>query len=264
MENGFHPGVSFPDYLAIDAVSASFINAYRRHPRRARYGNREQSTAMQLGTMAHAAILEPDVFRRRYLPTDLPRRGTKLWAEAEAEAEAAGAELVKLQDYNEAVAIAHAVHSHPTLGPLLADCPDRELTAYHDGKRCRFDACNRETGLILDIKRTADARRFSSKAANLGYVRQAAWYSWIMAELADVQPRFLFGVVDVIDGIPDVMVYEPAPDDIQIALEECKDTWYDIQECYRTGTWPGYPVGITPLDMPAWYYASIDDSEGWE
>ena len=176
---GVVDGLPFDEYLSITAASASALKVLAACP--AKLGTEsEQTAAMRMGSLTHCAILEPDALERRYVATDLGRRGTKAW-DAETQA-AGGRELIKRDEWETALAMRDAVHAHPTARALLDGAVTELTLVWEDddtGLLCkgRLDA-HSPLGGPIDIKTAADASPHGWKrnAEKLMYHIQAAHY----------------------------------------------------------------------------------------
>ena len=92
LADGIHRDVSFENYLKEDRVSKSLLwDTFDRSPAHARQG-KEESNAMKVGTATHCVLLEPDMFRTRFVRGPDDRRGNK-WKDAVAMAAADGRDL---------------------------------------------------------------------------------------------------------------------------------------------------------------------------
>lgn len=200
---GIYDGLPFDLYLAIAAASSSALKTLAICP--AKLGiEREQSAAMRLGSLTHCVLLEPGEMLRRYAPTSIDRRGTKAWV-AEEEA-AGGRELVKRDEWDEAIAMCDAVRRHPVARTLLSGAATERTLIWADpetGVRCkaRLDA-HSPAGCPLDVKTAADGSPYAwhKAAIRCGYYLQAAHYLAGCCAL---------GLPD--DGMPFIVIEKSAP-----------------------------------------------------
>lgn len=115
---GLYDGVVDYRYHNSAGISVSSLKVFAKAPAKLKAGPvKEETAAMQMGSLVHTAILEPQLLEARYKPTDLDRRGTKAWDLAEEGA--GGRELIKREDWDAARRMRDAAHAHPTAAELL-------------------------------------------------------------------------------------------------------------------------------------------------
>lgn len=208
-------GMSFEDYQKEPGLNFSTakeaLSCPIKYLDRKENQTTETTPAMELGTLTHAALLEPGRWRNGiYKAPDGIRRGTKAWKEIEL---AAGSKkIVKAADYDRAVAMAESVRSSEDAefylesqwyAPWLSE-EKRDILKYdhtvdtinslnevsifwtdpRTGLKLkgRIDclSCQDEELLVVDLKTSADAspRAMENKlcSAPYHYLLQMAWY----------------------------------------------------------------------------------------
>jgi PDDEXK-like domain of unknown function (DUF3799) len=65
---GVHYGLSFEEYLSIDAINKSGLDALARSPMHFRAAQDKDTAAKAFGRAIHCAVLEPEEFDKRYAP----------------------------------------------------------------------------------------------------------------------------------------------------------------------------------------------------
>lgn len=221
---------------------------------------RAETAAMRLGTMAHLAVLEPELFAGVVVAPKVDRRtkeGKAAWAAWEIES--AGKAVATGDELAQASAIAAAVQSHPAAAALLSGA-EREVSAEWidpaHGVRCRarFDALSRERGIIVDLKTTEDAREseFSRSIAKWGYHTQAAHYLEAYRAAYGEHARAYVWIVAEKAAPYGVRVYTASPDLIARGNADRDRAIETLAECLREDKWPGYPVEISEIDLPGW------------
>jgi exodeoxyribonuclease VIII len=254
------------DYRAAVGVNSSSLKHALRslaHYRHAVDHPKPSSAAMRFGTLVHTLVLQPATFNATVavMPEDAPTRQSKAgkeWHEAFA-AEAAGKLIVTVQDVIEATAAANAIFSHDIAAGLLEDCEHREASIFWTDEtsglpcKARADALSDDCRVLLDLKTTPDAREdeFARSAWSYGYHTQAAHYVDGVLHACDVQPLYAWIVVES-EPPHGVAVYSASPSLLNIGREDCDAALAAIAEATRSGRWPGYPVNIKPLTLPAW------------
>ena len=282
MKPGIYPNLSFREYVAIPALNFSTLKHMRRSPAHARELSlhpKESTTAQVRGSALHAAVLEPDTFRKRFgygpEPEDglsvnkdgtLSRRGAqekRLWAAWELEHPRV--EMIPLGDFTACEAIAEKAAAHPVLGAMLRDPKaKRELTVVweSDGAPCkaRLDlfATYRGWSYVVDIKSTegdgfhsAERDSFSRGIATYQYGLQAAWYLDALAAHAPAKRRFVWAAMEF-ERPYEMALHEPTDEllsESRARIHEYKRQWI---ECEASGVWPGYGTDIDYIDVPKW------------
>ena len=254
---GIYDGLPFDEYLKIPAVSVSGLKIIADCP--AKFGvEREQSAAMRIGSLTHCAILEPEALERRYAATDLDRRGTKAWDEAERAA--GGRELVKRAEWDAALGMRDAVHRHPVARTLLSGAVTERTLVWQDEEtgimcRGRLDAMS-PIGCPVDVKTAADGSpsSFARQAARLRYHWQADYYLCGCMQLGLPADAFPFIVVE-----PDlpyiVSVYELSENDLLAGRQQYRSAMLRFAKLVvrPVREWPGYVENaITMINLPGW------------
>ncbi len=259
LADGIHRDASFENYLKQDRVSKSLLwDTFDRSPAHARQG-KEESNAMKIGTATHCVLLEPDMFRARFVRGPDDRRGNK-WKDALAVAASDGRDLLTAGDYDSALMLRDVVKDMAYIKKLTGNGAYREITACATDPdtglktRMRADAYVPGDGILIDLKTTADARPepFMRSVRNFGYHLQEAHYSrtWSLAGGASV--AFLFVVVEP-EAPFAVKIYELDPDTVaegEAIRQRAMATW---AECVAAGAWPSYSqepevIGLRKFD----------------
>lgn len=269
------------EYRAIDAINVSalvhmdrspahFIHAYR-HPTR--------SAAMDLGTLAHMAILEPRRFGSevvRGAPIN-PKTGepygrdTKAWSAFEAEHP--GKRFVTDAEAESIAAIQQAVWNHPVARKLLlADGPAEAVMQWTDkdtGVACKGrvdrlvqDAKGRVV-IAADLKTTTDASEhgISRTATRLQYAAKVAWYRWGIKETTgeDMPLPLVFVEVDAPHG---VNVWAMDDDWLDFGRQQFRRWLNEYAECASKNQWPGYESRELVIPAPKWMRSAAEMPSG--
>jgi len=282
MTPGIHLNISNEDYHAGPGISKSGLwTIATKTPAHYRFGERKDSAAFDLGTAAHLALLEPDLFHVKAIKGPADRRGNK-WKDAELHADANGWLLLTEGDYERAERIRDSGERNATLRDLrrgaLVEASGYAIDA-ETGMlcRCRPDAYNAAAGVILDLKTTPDGGReaFSRASANYGYHVQEAFYTdvWKSAARYPARPATFDGRAFEVDAFVFVVIEKTAPFLVSCyelspaAVDEGRETYKRALETYARcvgredskmlapdEAWPGYPEDPEPLDIPPWAY----------
>jgi hypothetical protein len=248
------------EYHAHEAVSRSFLwmldSETPAHAIWRRQNPGEPTLSMRLGTALHAAVLEPDLFKREFSVSDASRRTTVGKSVHAAYAEQ-GLKILKQDDYDNVLKMAAAVHRHPLFPVFLGEgAAELSLFAMHPIWevliKCRPDWVTPE-GIVVDVKTAVRAgpRAFRSAAYEHGYHLQAYMTQEVM-RLRGMEPQgFVFFVVENDDPHATAVYYadEEMLRDGQEVYARAVETY---SNCMKSGDWPAYPTELMPLTSPHW------------
>jgi hypothetical protein len=256
VQPGFYSGLSSEAYHSAEGISTSFLKTFARAPAKARYGKREETEALKLGTLIHCAVTEPEELPQRYAVTDLDRMGTKAWEEAERRA--GGRVLIKRPVWDEAHRIQDAVWRHPIARELLgAPGPVEDSFWWTDPEtqvlcRGRADKIATSMRVIVDLKSTENASRDAFRKTIEDY-----FYDWQSFRYQDgvshtpggfVPEAFVFLPIEKEEPYL-VAAYELMPDDMERARDQVREQMLRCAECLRTDVWPGYSETLEPIEL---------------
>lgn len=258
-------------YRASPGLSISKLRRLARSPLHFMHEPEEQTSPMHLGVAAHCAVLEPARFKRDYVIWDrlseagnpCPRRGQH-WDRFQAEH--AGSEIVQPDEYQDALAIQHAVRSDKWASKYLQDgSPEVSMRWMMRGRLCRGrpDWLGMVDGKphIVGLKTAEDARlwRFSSAGERYGYHLAWAWYHDGYDLIQHVRPVMKEIVVE--SAPPHAVVVYHIPDEvIEQGREEYGRLLDELAECERANDWPGPAMGgELTYQRPAWTQNSSSD-----
>ena len=227
-----------------------------------------ESDAMRFGTLAHTAVLEPDLLDA-YVTLDAAKVGLKAdgtpaanpymtgaWKKAAAEVEASGGIPVALADMELALRMRDAVAAHPTAAALLMSTDgvseESVFTVDDDAvkHKARFD--RRIPGAIVDLKTTSSkpgAAALGRAVLDYGYDLSAAHYLEVAALTGLDAGAFAWVFVDKTPDGPRVTVAEP-----DAALLERGRVLRARALARAAGTLPAYEgaTGYLTLTCPPW------------
>lgn len=235
------------------------LHAKGEHPKLADTPTAKQSTAMDIGTAVHAALLQgKDVV----VPVDHTDFRTKAAREEREAARAYGMIALKRAEYERALEIVDAVNKQIGLfaetPPLLVDGKPEQTIVYTDrGVLCRvrIDHLRNDFTVIDDIKtegRSANPLDWERKTMfERAYHVQAEMYRRGVEALTGKKPAFRFIVVESLPPHA-VAVFSPSKRAYELASEQLDyalDTW---ARCLSTGEWPGYARRVHYISPPAY------------
>ena len=213
------------DYFDRPGISASMLKSMAQGWRQfeaeyiTRSAQRVETPALALGTAIHAALLEPDKFRRDYItcPEECSDRRTKAYKEWAADA---GDKIVLTQQDRTTIDRAcDACYSNPTIHQLLRLEGTAETEVYwtdeETGVDCKAKIDKLYSQLILDVKTTEDARpqAFAKTIGTFRYDLQSVHYM----QAANVD-AFVFLAVEKSEPFR-VRLYELCQTDLSDARE---------------------------------------------
>lgn len=263
---GVHQGLSFAEYLAIDAVNHSTLRLFARsaaHAHREITHPSEPTEAQDLGQAIHTAILEPGRFRKEFVVAPKVDRRTKEgkaeWAQFEAEHQ--GCTILKYEHWETCAGMLDAAWAHPTASAILDGRGSNEVVVIWKDEltgimcKARIDRLTTFAGatVIGDVKSTADAQEwaFARSAAKYGYHSQAAFYLDGLHTLAPMTRRFLTMAVEKPPPYC-AAVYEYGATSIEQGRQDYRKYLGQLAESMETGLWPGYEVEIKEIEVPNW------------
>lgn len=273
MKPGIYTHLSNNEYHASIGVSKSGLDLVRISTAKYQYKvlNRhieeDPGPAKVIGTAVHAAILEPELFKNRYIfqPRDMKRNTTagKL-AYANLLNISAGKVILKEDDYEKVVAISENAKKHEWVKKHLIDGYAERSVFWNDPDtgvlcKCRPDYYTQE--LIIDLKTTDDAGLDFIKSIELwGYHRQAAFYSDGMKEVQN-KKKFIFVALEK-DPPYEIGIYELDEDDFEIGRIEYKSALRKYLKCEEEKFWPGLPAEVQKIKLSEFYKNKVLIKEG--
>lgn len=265
------------EYAKLEGVSITRLKEIARSPLRYQYflsHDRPETKARALGTAAHTAVLEPERFLLDYAlwtskgddGKTKQRRGKK-WEEFKGAN--SDKRIIRIDEYNEAVAIRDAIRADPVAMKYLAmGRPEVAMTwtDAHAGTpaRGRIDWLTTVNGRpwLVDLKKTTsvDPTAFARDCARYDYHLQAAYYSDGYEANTGVTPGFAIVAVEESEPI-DVAVFVVPPDVLDIGRDEYRKLLEIYKECSAQNDWPGVGRGQElTLALPAWALPDDDDT----
>lgn len=253
-------------YSAIPAVTQSLLKQFKRSPAHARESMlhpKEPSEALNFGNAIHCAILEPDRFVEDYVVAPkIERRsaaGKAAWIEFEDQNR--GKEIISQDDYSMCQRMMESCYANDVAAALLSGNGRNEVTLLWTDRdtdvRCKalLDRVTSFLGwtCVIDIKSTRDAsqRGFARQVAQLEYHLQAAFYLEGLNALSPADRRFLFVAIEK-ESPYCVTVFELEDESLKQGAAAFRQHLKTYAQCVTNGVWPGYPIGIVPLQIPTW------------
>ncbi len=264
---GIYEDVSFEEYLAWQAVNNSLLKHGTRsmaHVKAAMDGPpKEPTPAMQLGTLMHGGILEPLAIVKRYVvmppfEREITKDDGTPYAKPKATKqykllvqdfrdEHPDQEIVTEDQYQALLGVSNALSENDRARQWLNAPGKPEVSiVWNDpatGIRCkaRLDKWtpNGPQAGLTDLKTTADALRFESQIAKLGYHRQLAMYCDGLRVLTgtNYEPRLIAVEPTAPYGVRAAVLSDDA---LNWGRESYRELLARYAECLARDAWPGY------------------------
>lgn len=261
--SGYHarPEVSSSQLKTILRSPAHFHAAYLSGAPK-----KEPSASMVLGSLTHTLFLEPEKYASEYIVAPSWDARTKegkairdaFMAEADGKTVIAQGQLQAAQSMVSALCD-HAIREAMTGGHAEAsifygdDATDLNCRIRPDYHIAPND--DWQTGLIIDVKTTDDARpdAFARTCITYGYDLSAAMYcAGFMRHYGTTEPPLFLLLVVERDTPNAVACYECSPEMLAKGGEKYRRALALLAECHEKNEWPGYDSGIQLLNLPKW------------
>lgn len=253
--------LAYADYAAIDAVSRSHLEAFRRSPAHYKAAIKKDwsdTPDLLVGRALHTLVLEPEKFDAEFVCAPQLDRRTKVGKEQWADLQSSGKSVLTAQQMEMVNQMCIAIGTHASAGAILgADDGEPEVTLqWQDrGVECkgRLDFMNRRFSTIVDVKTTLDASpiAFARTIADRGYHRQAAFYMRGAQSLGVEIENYVLIAVEKAEPYA-VGVYRLGVASLGAAWEELDGLLDRFLECKAADKWPAYGDDVSDLDVPAW------------
>lgn len=254
--------ISHAEYLAYPAISNSLLQRVGQSPAHAKQWLEtpmEPTPAMILGTMTHAGILEPHVFKATYsvMPkfdgrTNAGKASKESWIASNP------GKIAILEDqFTQVLGMIESVYNHPRAAEALSQ-GESEMSHFHRDAasgatlKCRPDHVFENT--LIDIKTTEDAsyKAFQKSIINFGYDHQAAFYLDLVTTVTGIKMQ-KFIIIAVEKKAPyAVAIYQLDDLAIQVGRNKVRANINLWLECLRTGVYPAYGDEIVTMSLPGW------------
>jgi len=243
--------------------SPAHLKAYRDNPP-------DPTLAMIFGSQFHYAVLEPELFDKRYVVAPSVDRRTKKgkaeWAEFQLSLAENNQEVITQENLDLIRQMRDTVFkSEVASGLLSAGVAEQSIFWNHPTWgfpcKCRPDFINEKYDVVVDLKSANEAnpKAFARAAVNLKYHWQGYWYlAGIKQILHDRYKDFIFIVVEKAPPYA-VQIYILQREHISLAREQIKPLLSRYAECFASDNWPGPPDRIQTLELPTWYVRTALD-----
>ena len=196
------------DYRSVKAWSNSDISLVRQSAALIEWSRNapsDGSSAVDLGTHLHCAVLEPNEFIKNYVT--MPEYGSSAAGKRNAELfeqNMKGKIILDTKTYETVVNMRESILAHPVARKLLTSPGQSEVSIFGEiqGMKVKIrpdrkpdPAAFSGQRFIVDVKKTADIDKFLYSVRDFGYHRQAAMYTDVDKQLGEGEAIFVFVVV---------------------------------------------------------------------
>jgi len=270
--SGIHV-IPLADYVADPAIEPSLsasvahtlltvspLHAWFEHPRLNPDYQSVEARRFDIGTVAHAILLENDRTKIAVVEADDWR--TLAARKCETEAREHGLIPVlkhQMVEIEAMVSVAHDAIGCSELASTIGVSGKAEQTLIWQENgiylRCRPDWRSDDWRLVIDYKTTATKAEPSSWSRGpllgCGHDLQAAFVRQGVKALTGVRPTVVF-LVQEVDAPYAVSLVGLSPDFIEFADSKYLKAVALWKQCRETCNWPGYPTRIAYADLPGW------------
>jgi len=265
MEPGIYHDISNQDYHNGLGISKSQLDDIAISPaiyqwRKDAPMDEEKTMALDFGTDFHCAILEPDRFDFMYrVGPEVNRRTNEGKAREREFFEKCvndGAIPITDDDRKKIDLMRGSVMAHPIARKLIEADGHAESSIYWKDRttgalcRCRPDKYIPQWNWIVDVKTTADMKRFRREFYDYRYHVQDSFYSDGYESQFGEKPVFVFVVtstsIDCGRYPTEVFFMDEAAK--AVGRKEYQSNLETYSECLRLDEWPG----IASLSLPFW------------
>lgn len=252
------------DYFKREGLSQSQLKDFAVSP--ALYKLRQQeprieTEAMMIGSAVHAAILEPEIFNKKYMMGKKFDRRKKAGREQFTLFVAENSDKIFLteEQYDSISKMRDSVYDHPKARDVLSLKMEAEKEIFFemDGVACKakLDAVVPEIKAVIDFKtaRTSSAESFKRDMVNLGYDLQAYWYyEAYKAAYGSYPAYYAFIVVSKEEPYP-VGFFEVDTQFLDRGRYYAQKYLAKYKECVASNIWPkNESEDVIRINTPDW------------
>lgn len=258
------PEPSLNASIAHTLLTQTPAHARMAHPRLSPQQEREESSRLDLGTIAHGLLLEGDDSRVVVIEAEDWR--TKAAKEERAAARIEGKVPILVHDFDivsEMVEAAQRTIANSEIADdFEAAIPEQTLIWQEAGiwLRCRPDKATPDWRVVFDYKTCAGTAHPAvwgkSSMVRYGYDIQAAINLRGVKALTKAKRTTFVFLVQEIEPPYVLSIVSLSPEWLQLADDKLRVAMSIWQGCTRKNEWPGYPSRIAYVDPPA--FASMD------
>lgn len=266
----FVVGMPNEDYHAYEGISSTGIKNLLRSPAHYKYNTFERTRAMEIGSAIHAAVLELEYFKEKYmLLDDVKDRRQAEYKNAVKALSSRDTDGNPTGDGSQFVFISKecdnlrgmygAIKRNKTAMDIYQQDGYSELSAFIECPvtgvllRCKFDRITAETDISLDLKKCQDARSdaFTRAIGSYGYYIQAAFYCHVYKLITGCELTFKYNAIE--EKAPyGNKVYTASEGSKMLGMMKVDEALPIYAECLSNDAWPSYDDTDEEIDVPNW------------
>lgn len=275
---GLHPRTSIREYRTWTAANYSALKEFRYTPRHVYQYLTDplaDTTATQIGTATHIAVLEPERFEAEYVrgaAGDLRGKGPRD-ENNRIKFENPEKELIRFDDWPKLAAMRDAVWAHPRAREVLSGEGFTELSylwqdpATDLACKARVDhlGMSREGWpCILDFKTFGERGGRLTRSAiesvifERSYHIQAAHYSNGLNVLEPFQRRYILLLVEK-EPPHGVRMVEMDFPSLELGRRQVARWLVQLKACEESGNWPGWSEDFDPMGVPPFAFTQEEE-----
>lgn len=254
----YHADSEFIGKSGLDLIARSPAHYWARYldPNRV---EPEPTPAMRFGELVHSVLLEPERAAADYvvMPAGLDRRTKegKAWC-AENETKL----IVSASDWDTATRMREVLMANAFVRQALErGVAEQAVRTTHPdtwaGLKAKPDWFDARSGLVLDLKTTADAHpdEFAKSVVRYRYHVQEAFYRDVLRWAGYEVKRFVFAAIEKEPPYA-LAVYDLEPEAVELGRQLYERDLTVYAACKDSGIWPAYNPEPRTLNLPAWAY----------
>lgn len=252
------------DYFKSEGLSNSFLIRFDRSPKHA-MTEIESTKPMQLGTMLHEYILQPEEFYKNYLvlPYDI-KKDARLKPFKEFQLKHPDKILISEKDLLELEAIKNNILTYELFDGVnikhILENSQKEIAFFWDEefngetvqRKAKIDIYYESTfiNMAFDLKKTEDCRDFHYAVKRYQYYRQAATYIDAVKNVTGQDVIIPFITVEMSEPFG-VIVHKLSDEYIDLGRKLNRKSIINYIEWEKSGSKPElYTNGIQEIDIP--------------
>lgn len=248
-------------YRKAAGVAKSDLDLISRSPAHFRYGEREETDAMRIGTIIHQAVFDQESLNYAVKPEGMSfaTKEGKMW-----KLEHEGTPIITQKESDMIGGILMSIRRHPKGSKLITGGLSEQSLFATDSqgtlRKARTDFLPEKTPVIVDLKTCEDARpnKFSRSLLDYRYHVQAAYYLDLCKLIGEDRRAFILIAAEKTPPYA-VMVYQVQDEDVEFGRMLYQRDLQLYRNCMESGTWPAYSDEIELIGIPEYAKQELDE-----
>lgn len=259
------PEPSLNASLAHTILTQTALHAREQHPRLNPQKEREETERLDIGTIAHALLLEDD--RSKVVVIDADDWRKKETKEQRDEARSAGLQPILRKDYDGVeemvIAAKRQIANTEFAMDFVEAVPEQTLIWKDEGIwcRCRPDKATKDWRVEFDYKTCAGSASpllWDKTVLRYGYDLQCALNLRAVKHLKLAKKTTFVFIVQELEKPYALSMMSLAPAWLTLGSDKLRIAMSIWKGCLRTNEWPGYPSRVAYLEPPAYAMGEWD------